>query len=106
MYLYNMKIVITEEQLRLIESKISQAVIEIKAPLAYLSPKDRFQIVPYWKTLEDKIYIVKGVAGGKTISTKNIEVHKVFDEDEKMEMVEYLNKLREEYWEKVKHYYK
>lgn len=88
------------------EISIDQAVIEILIPMAYLSPKDRFQIVPYWKTKEPKIYIVKGSAGGKTISTKNIKVLNVFKQDQTEEMNSFLNKIREEYWEAVKHYYK
>lgn len=97
-----MKILITEDQL----NNIRMAVIEITAPLASLSPKDRFQIVPYWKTLEDKIYILKGSAGGKTISTRNIKVRGVFDYDDKEKMGEFLDKVRDEYWQEVKHYYR
>lgn len=90
-----MKILITEQQFNMLKnSNIKMAVIEITIPMAYLSSKYRFQVVPYWKTLEDKIYITKGSAGGKTISTKNIEVLGVFEEDEKEEMKIFLNKKK------------
>lgn len=73
---------------------VDQAVIEITKPLAFLSSKYRYQIVPHWKTKEDLIYVKKGSAGNKTISTKNIKVLRVFGEDEKEEMNKYLDDLR------------
>lgn len=71
------------------------AVIEILAPLAFMSEKYRFQSVPFWKTLEKNIYINKGPSGRKTISTDDIKVIKVFDKGEEDKMEEFLNKLRE-----------
>ena len=71
--------------------KPTHAVIEILKPLAYMDEKYRYQIVPYHETQRDNIYIKKGVAGNKTISTKNIEVLKTGDENE---MKEYLHKIK------------
>jgi DNA-directed RNA polymerase subunit RPC12/RpoP len=62
-----------------------QALIEILSPLAFMDEKYRFQIVPYWKTQQPKIYIKKGSAGSKTISTDNIKIHKVFPDGEMSE---------------------
>jgi predicted regulator of amino acid metabolism with ACT domain len=112
-----MKLIITEEQLSTLKDSldghlpgenepIRYAVIEITIPMAYLSPKWNFQIVPLWHTIQDRIYINKGVAGGKSISTKSIKIRKIFGEDQKEEMERYLHKIREEYWESVKQYYK
>ena len=70
------------------------AVIEVLIPMSFMNEKYRFQSVPYWKTLEDKIYINKGSAGQKTISTDNIRVLKVFDGQEKERIENYLNQLR------------
>ena len=75
-------------------SNVKHAVIEILSPLAYMSDEYRFQIVPYLKTKEDKIYIKKGSSGNKTISTKNIKVHKVFTDSEEDKMKEYLEDLK------------
>lgn len=72
-----------------------QAVIKITKPLAFLSPKYQYQIVPHSKTKEEKIYIKKGASGNKTISTKNIEVLKVFQDDEKEKMNKFLDSLRD-----------
>lgn len=71
------------------------AVIEITKPLRYIEPKYYYQEVPYWQTKEDLIYIKKGSAGTKTISTKNIKVLKTFMGRNNPEMKEYLKNLRE-----------
>lgn len=70
------------------------AVIEILIPIAYLNPKDYFQIVPYHSTKERLISIKKGSAGSKSISTKNIKVLKVFDKSQHDAMKQYLDSLR------------
>lgn len=97
-----MKILITESQLKNItnrlinedDSKTEYAVIKITKPIAHMDMKYYYQEVPLWKTKEDKIYIKKGSAGNKTISTKNIEVLKTFESDND-ELKEYLKKLRD-----------
>lgn len=101
-----MKVIINEKQFdALKDNDIKMAVIEITIPMAYLSPKDRFQIIPYWKTLEDRVYILnRGV--GRSISRNSINVRGVFGGEQEEEMNEFLNKVRDEYWEKVKQYYK
>jgi hypothetical protein len=76
------------------EAEPEYAVIEITKPLARMEEKYYYQIVPYWKTKEDKIYINKGASGRKTISTDNIKVLKTFKGEDNPEMKEYLNKLR------------
>jgi hypothetical protein len=76
------------------ETEPEYAVIEITKPLARMEEKYYYQIVPYWKTKEDKIYINKGASGRKTISTDNIKVLKTFKGEDNPEMKEYLNKLR------------
>jgi hypothetical protein len=73
---------------------IDQAVIEITKPLSFIPLKYYYQVVPYWKTKQDTIFISKGGVG-KTISTKNIRVLRVFSQEEEQEMMEYLNNLRE-----------
>jgi hypothetical protein len=96
-----MKIVITESQYNRIINEdddaddVDYAVIEISKPLSFLSSKYRYQVVPYWKTKEKLIYVNKGVAGRKTISTRNINVLKVFKSTEKELMDKYIQDLRE-----------
>lgn len=78
------------------EQQPDYAVIEITKPLSYLSMKNYYQIVPYKDTLRDKIYINKGASGGKSISTKNINVLKTFNGgSNNPEMKDYLNNLRD-----------
>ena len=72
------------------------AVIEITKPMSYMDPKYYYQEVPYWKTKQDKIYINKGSSGHKTISTKNIDVIKVFKDGNTEELQNYLRELRNE----------
>ena len=66
------------------------SVIEILVPLAYMDNKYKYQVVPHSQTQEDKIYIKKGSAGNKTISTKNIKVVKT---GSKEDMEKHLDKL-------------
>ena len=70
------------------------AVIEIIIPMAYLDPKYYYQAVPAHYLDSDRIYVRKGAAGGKSISTKSVRVLKTFKYDEKDEMQAYLNQLR------------
>jgi hypothetical protein len=70
------------------------AVIEITKPMARMEPKYYYQEVPYWHTKEDMIFVKKGSAGNKMISTKNIKVLKTFKGRHDPEMKEYLKKLR------------
>jgi hypothetical protein len=70
------------------------AVIEITKPLARMPLEYYYQAVPYWYTKEDRIYIKRGSAGGKSISTKNIKVLKVFEDGETEELYDFLEKLR------------
>jgi len=70
------------------------AVIEITIPIAYMDPKYYYQAVPIHQLESDRIYILKGAAGGKSISTKSVRVLKTFKYDEKDEMESYLNQLR------------
>jgi len=74
--------------------KTDYAVIEILKPLAYMNPKYYYQTVPYFKTLEDRISVRKNASDYKSISTKNIKVLKIFNQDNKEEMMEYLERLR------------
>jgi hypothetical protein len=70
------------------------AVIEITIPIAYMDPKYYYQAVPVHQLESDRIYIWKGAAGGKSISTKSVRVLKTFKYTEKDEMEAYLNQLR------------
>ena len=70
------------------------AVIEITIPIAYMNPKYYYQAVPAHQLEHDRIYIWKGAAGGKSISTKSVRVLKIFKSSEKDEMESYLNQLR------------
>jgi hypothetical protein len=71
----------------------THALIKILPLLAYMDEKYRYQIVPYHATQRDKIYIKKGSAGHKTISTKNV---KVMDTGSEEEMEKKLSKLKDE----------
>ena len=75
-------------------NKDKYAVIEILGPISYMDDKYRFQVVPYWKTKEDKIYIKKGSSGTKTISTKNIKIHRVFSDSEEDNIKDYVDELK------------
>ena len=70
------------------------AVVEITIPIAYMDPKYYYQAVPINQLNSDRIYIWKGAAGGKSISTKSVKMLKTFKYDEKDEMENYLNQLR------------
>ncbi len=70
------------------------AVIEITIPIAYMDTKYYYQAVPVLQLQSDRIYIWKGAAGGKSISTKSVRVLKTFKYTEKDEMEAYLNQLR------------
>ena len=70
------------------------AVIEITIPIAYMDPKYYYQAVPVHQLESDRIYIWKGAAGGKSISTKSVRVLKTFKYTEKDKMESYLNQLR------------
>lgn len=70
----------------------THALIEILPSLAYMDEKYRYQVVPYHATKEDKIYIKKGSAGNKSISTKNIKVIKKGSEED---MKNHLSKLKD-----------
>lgn len=71
------------------------AVIEITKPLAYMSPEMYYQATPLQHTQGEKIYVNKGSAGGVSISTKHIKVLKVFNQNQKEEMNDFLTKLRD-----------
>jgi len=73
---------------------VPYAVFEITKPLAHMQPEYYYQEVPLWKTKESMIYVNKGSAGRKTISTNHIKVLKVFPEGETKEMYDYLEELR------------
>jgi hypothetical protein len=82
----------------IVESEIEMpdyAVIEIMKPISYLPLKYYFQAIPIHHLDSDRIYVNKGAAGGKSISTKNIKVLKTFKYNEKDEMESYLNNLRD-----------
>jgi rubrerythrin len=70
----------------------THALIEILPSLAYMDEKYRYQVVPHHATKKDKIYIKKGSAGNKSISTKNIKVIKSGSEEE---MKNHLSKLKD-----------
>lgn len=73
---------------------LDYAVIEIIIPMAYLDPKYYYQAIPEHFLDSDRIYIWKGSAGGKSISTKSVRVLKTFKYTEKDEMEAYLKELR------------
>jgi hypothetical protein len=73
---------------------IPYAVFEITKPLAHMQPEYYYQEAPLWKTKESMIYVNKGSAGHKTISTNHIKVLEVFPEGETKEMYDYLEELR------------
>jgi hypothetical protein len=58
------------------------AIIRINISMRYMDPANYYQAVPYHATKDRMIYIKKGAAGHKSISTKNIEVLKVFPSTE------------------------
>ncbi len=71
-------------------------VYEIMIPIAYLDTKYYFQASPMHEILSNRVFIKKGSAGNKSISTKNIKVLKTFYlPDEKNEMILFLNDLRD-----------
>jgi GNAT superfamily N-acetyltransferase len=53
-------------------------VYEIMIPIAYLDTKYYFQASPMHEILSNRVFIKKGSAGNKSISTKNIKVLKTF----------------------------
>ena len=73
---------------------IPYAVFEITKPLAHMQPEYYYQEAPLWKTKESMIYVNKGSAGHKTISTNHIKVLEVFPEGETEEVYNYLEDLR------------
>lgn len=79
---------------KLSPEKTPYAVFEITKPLAHMPLEYYYQEAPLWKTKEGIIYIKKGAAGHKSISTNNIKVLKVFPEGETEEMYKYLDELR------------
>jgi hypothetical protein len=76
------------------ELNIKYAVIEIKIPMAYMSWEKYFQIVPYHNTLGGRVQVKKSDGNIRSISTKNIKVLKVFNENEKEEMNRFIQELR------------
>ena len=70
------------------------AVFEITKPLAYMPMEYYYQEAPLWKTKQRMIFIKKGPAGSKSISTNNIKVLKVFPEGDTKELQNYLEELR------------
>jgi len=71
-------------------------VYEIMIPIAYLDTKYYFQASPMHEILSNRVFIKKGSAGNKSISTKNIKVLKTFHlPDEENEMILFLNDLRD-----------
>jgi hypothetical protein len=69
------------------------AVIKILKPLARMSPKYYYQEVPLHQTLRDKIVVNRGSSGTIVISTRNIEVMRVFSSNSD-ELKDYLERLR------------
>jgi GNAT superfamily N-acetyltransferase len=70
-------------------------VYEIMIPIAYLDTKYYFQASPMHEILSNRVFIKKGSAGNKSISTKNIKVLKTFHlPNEENEMILFLNDLR------------
>lgn len=69
------------------------AVIKILKPLARMSPKYYYQEMPLHQTLRDKIVVNRGSSGTIVISTRNIEVMRVFSSNSD-ELKDYLERLR------------
>jgi GNAT superfamily N-acetyltransferase len=71
-------------------------VYEIMIPMAYLDTKYYFQASPMHEILSNRVFIKKGSAGNKSISTKNIKVLKTFHlPNEENEMNLFLKELRD-----------
>lgn len=70
------------------------AVIEILNPLAYMDEKYRYQDVPLHALDNRLVYIRKGSSGNKMISTKNVKIIKVFDNNDREGIENYLLTLR------------
>jgi hypothetical protein len=73
---------------------IDYGVFEILIPIAYMDMKYYFQARPMDEIISGKVFIKKGSAGNKSISTRNIKVLKTFKYSEKNEMEAYLKELR------------
>lgn len=71
-------------------------VYEIMIPIAYLDTKYYFQASPMHEILSNRVFIKKGSAGNKSISTKNIKVLKTFMiPEQENEMNLFLKALRD-----------
>ena len=79
---------------RLSHDNMPYAVFEITKPLAHMPMEYYYQEAPLWKTQESTIFIKKGAAGSKSISTKNIRVLKIFPKGDVKELENYLENLR------------
>lgn len=70
-------------------------VFEIEIPIAYMDMKYYFQARPMDEIRSGRVFVKKGSAGNKSISTKNIKLLKIFNlPNEKDEMEVYINQLR------------
>ncbi len=82
------------------DEQFEYGVFEIMIPIAYLDMKYYFQARPMREINSDRVFIKKGAAGHKSISTKNIKLLKTFNiPSQENEMEEYLNQLRNSYLE-------
>lgn len=70
------------------------AIIEILIYMAYMLPKNYFQIVPFDRLSDRLISVKKSRGEPKMISTKNIKVIKTFMKGQEDEMNGYLDRLR------------
>jgi hypothetical protein len=70
------------------------AIIKIMKPLSFFDDKYIYQEVPLHALDERLVYIKKGASGNKMISTKNIKLLKVFNNDDRGGIEKYLDGLR------------
>lgn len=70
------------------------AIIEILIYMAYMPPKDYFQVVPFDRLSDRLISVKKSRNEPKMISTKNVKVIKTFMKGQEDEMNGYLDRLR------------
>ena len=70
------------------------AVIEIMKPLAFMDMDYYIQDVPLHALNHRMVFVRKGVSGSKMISTKNVKLLKVFDDDDKEGIKSYIEKMK------------
>lgn len=76
---------------------INYAAIKILIPMNYLSEKYRYQVVPYHMTQNDnRIYVRVNGGGGRSISTKSIEILGIGSETEMKDLISKIKSEKDE----------